>query len=200
MTALFTPHFSPNSVWASVICRRWPALGVIALLTCAFSVTPATAAEPETKPATSILAFHYPPDPISKNRTEFPMILLADMPEKKKGKKKYSKTKSRLQLGRRVGLQTIEVPAGRYYVRQIKSDNLNFQRSPRPVPKSETKVVQIPPGAVAYLGDVSWDSDMGTMMSFSKEGLLELQAEATLHSQPLYLVAFGMEPRSVSWE
>ena len=130
MTAFSTPHDSATCAWASTNSGVWSALGVVGLLLCITCSTSATAAEPESKPATSILTFHYPPDPISKNRTEFPMIMLADLPDKKRGKKKSSKAKTRLLLGRKVGLQTIEVPAGRYYIRMIKADNLNFQRSP----------------------------------------------------------------------
>lgn len=210
MAARFDTRNCPGGTRPSAKFGGWSALSAILMVICVTCSIPTLAAETEletvekSQPATSTLAFHYPPDPISKNRTEFPMIVLADMPDKKRGNKRSSKTKtkakSRLRLGRKVGLQTIEVPAGRYYVRLIKSDNLNFQRSPRPVPKSEKGVVEIPPGVVAYLGNVNWDADLGTQMGFSKEGLLELQGEATLHSKPLYLVAFGMEPRPVSWE
>jgi len=211
MTVQFGAYYSSKGTWSAG--RLILSLACITAIACSPLVTAAeaeTSAQPQ--PATSILVFHYPPDPMSKNRTEFPMIMLADMPDKKgekkrdrkrdkkRDKKNSIKSKTRLSLGRKVGLQTMEVPAGQYYIRQIRSDNLNFQRSPRPVPKSGKEVVQIPPGVVAYLGNVSWDADMGTQMNFSREGLLELQKESDLHSKPLYLVAFGMEPRSVSWE
>jgi len=161
-----------------------------------------SASADESDPATSLLVFSYPPDPMSKNRTDFPMILLADMPDKnqKRSQRRSKNNKSRVRLGRKVGLQTVEVPAGSYYVRQIKTDYIGLQPSPRPVPKSEKEIIHIPAGVVAYLGDVNWDTDQGMQMSFSKEGLLSLQQEAQLHSKSLYLVAFGMEPRLVSWK
>lgn len=158
---------------------------------CVAAAEPVASEGAATSPATSILVFNYPPDTLSLNRTDFPMIHLADVP---------GNNKSMLRLGRKTGLQTMEVPAGTYYVQQVISGHSSLQRAPRPVPDSDKEMLQIPPGVIAYLGDVRWSSDIGLQMSFSREGLLDIQKKNDLQSKSLYLVAFGMEPRSVSWE
>ncbi len=143
---------------------------------------------------TSLVVFEYPVDPQSIAGSGYPMMFLAEASAARRAES------TSWRISRKAGMQVLEVPAGRYFVRQMATDFGILSGAPSPVPEDSNALLNIPQGAVAYLGKVRWTPDVGLQMDFFKDGLQDLQEMPELRSKPLMLVAFGSEPLSVSWD